>query len=120
MSWGLDIPQANSAQRLCIVLIRLRTEVRPHVLAALAARLADKSAARDQKAGGWFWALVAAERERMAAGIIGASLGECARGCRLQDCDRCLGARFRTTPAVQFGAWTEPQPPPSRRQFGSV
>jgi hypothetical protein len=37
-----------------------------------------------------------------------------------QDCDRCLGGRFRTTPTVEFGTWPELQPPPSRRQFGSV
>jgi hypothetical protein len=28
----------------------------------------------------------------------------------IQDCDRCLGGRFRTTPTVEFGAWTAPQP----------
>jgi len=29
----------------------------------------------------------------------------------LHDCDRCLlGGRFRTTPTVEFGAWTAPQP----------
>ena len=38
----------------------------------------------------------------------------------LHDCDRCLGGRFRTTPTVEFGAWTAPQPPPLLRQFGSV
>ena len=37
-----------------------------------------------------------------------------------QDCDRCLAGRFRTMPTVEFGTWTAPQPPPSRRQFGSV
>ena len=42
------------------------------------------------------------------------------RTVELQDCDRCLGGRFRTTPTVEFGTWTAPQPPPWLRQFGSV